>query len=125
MNYYDSGDDTKLIQMIKQKVLDLYDGPGGPKITNARALAMMKEVESFRKRDQPDLALAMFYKINQLEPENWYVHMLWGMTFAQDKQMKDAQDKFSEAFDLAKSNRQKAEVHLELGRIYQPKGPIW
>lgn len=119
INYYSSKDDNQLTKIVRKKFQDIWDGPDGPRMKTAQAIAMMKEVQAYRKKKMPDMALALFYKISQLEEKNWYVQMEWGITHAQDNNMVEAKVKFDKALELAGSNRHKAEIHLELGRIYE------
>lgn len=119
VHIYPSNETDEVTELVLQKFNELWDGWDLPNLSNLRAIGLMEDAKALRKTGRFETALAIFHEINLVEKQNWYVQMEWGITFHEDKQFEKAKQKFDEAIKFTRSNRNKAEVHLEMGLFYE------
>ncbi len=89
-----------------------------PDIANADVRLLLREVQRFSRESRFDVALALFAKMMEIEPGNWFIYKEWGSIYKEMQNFEEAHKKFQEALVLTKTNRQKARVYIEMANAY-------
>ena len=104
-----------IVDFIASKIDILYDEE---LIKDAEVAILMEDAKDIIRSNKSSAALHLFSKMNEKEPENWYIHQEWGNTFVKNKNIEEAYDKFLKAIEYAKSNRHKALVHIDIALMH-------
>lgn len=116
VQFYDPSQLAGLSEFLKHHV-DKLIVINKPKIRDPRVQALMNSALRQRKEMEFESAIVLFEKMNQIEPNNWYIYKEWGITFQLHNNYKDANIKMQQALEFAERDREKSEIYIELAKM--------
>lgn len=105
---------NSLVRLV-EKMIDIER----PKLLDARPVALMNRALRYRRDGDFDKALVLFKKMNEIEPNNWYIYKEWGITYMMIQNSKEANTKLNQALECAFMDREKCEIYIELAKLSQ------
>lgn len=100
----------KVIQEIQKRVSGFIDDP----IRNIEVKKYLEDAKTAKEERNWRMALLAFEKMNELEPNNWFVYNQWGVIYREKGDLETANKKFREALNLAEFEEQKSYVYTEI-----------